>query len=71
MTASSPRSAMYALLSRAPLTSNSAVAPTTPPDLQSTFANREAAHPAIHPGDILYWTACLGGACLLLLCATR
>ena len=23
-----------------------------------------------HPGDILYWVACLGGACLLLLCAT-
>jgi hypothetical protein len=23
-----------------------------------------------HPGDILYWVACLGGVCLLLLCAT-
>jgi hypothetical protein len=23
-----------------------------------------------HPGDVLYWVACLGGACLLLLCAT-
>ena len=23
-----------------------------------------------HPGDILYWVACLGGACLLLLSAT-
>ncbi len=23
-----------------------------------------------HPGDILYWAACLGGACLLLLSAT-
>jgi hypothetical protein len=24
----------------------------------------------LHPGDVLYWVACLGGACLLLLCAT-
>jgi hypothetical protein len=23
-----------------------------------------------HPGDVLDWVACLGGACLLLLCAT-
>lgn len=23
-----------------------------------------------HPGDILYWVACLGGVCLLLLSAT-
>ena len=23
-----------------------------------------------HPGDILYWAACLGGACLLLIAAT-
>jgi hypothetical protein len=23
-----------------------------------------------HPGDILYWVACLGGACLLLIAAT-
>ena len=23
-----------------------------------------------HPGDVLYWAACLGGACLLLLSAT-
>ena len=23
-----------------------------------------------HPGDIIYWIACLGGVCLLLLCAT-
>jgi hypothetical protein len=23
-----------------------------------------------HPGDIVYWVATLGGACLLLLCAT-
>jgi hypothetical protein len=23
-----------------------------------------------HPGDVLYWVACLGGAGLLLLCAT-
>jgi hypothetical protein len=25
---------------------------------------------APHPGDILYWAACLGAACLLLLAAT-
>ena len=24
----------------------------------------------LHPGDVVYWLACLGGACLLLLCAT-
>jgi hypothetical protein len=24
----------------------------------------------LHPGDILYWVACLGGAGLLILCAT-
>jgi hypothetical protein len=23
-----------------------------------------------HPGDVLYWVACVGGACLLLLAAT-
>ena len=23
-----------------------------------------------HPGDVIYWVACLGGACLLILCAT-
>jgi hypothetical protein len=23
-----------------------------------------------HPGDVLYWVACLGGACLLLIKAT-
>jgi hypothetical protein len=24
----------------------------------------------LHPGDIVYWVACLGGACLLLLSTT-
>jgi len=24
-----------------------------------------------HPSDVVYWVACLGGACLLLLCATH
>jgi hypothetical protein len=24
-----------------------------------------------HPADLVYWVACLGGACLLLLCATH
>jgi hypothetical protein len=24
-----------------------------------------------HPGDLVYWVACLGGGCLLLLCATH
>ncbi len=23
-----------------------------------------------HPGDVLYWVACVGGACLLLMAAT-
>jgi hypothetical protein len=23
-----------------------------------------------HPGDVLYWVACVGGACLLILAAT-
>jgi hypothetical protein len=27
--------------------------------------------PSTHPGDILYWAACLGGACLLLLFTIR
>lgn len=25
---------------------------------------------AMHPGDVVYWVACLGGACLLLIKAT-
>ncbi len=25
---------------------------------------------SLHPGDIFYWVACLGGACLLLIKAT-
>jgi hypothetical protein len=24
-----------------------------------------------HPGDVLYWMACVGGACLLLMAATN
>jgi hypothetical protein len=24
-----------------------------------------------HPGDVLYWAACIGGACLLLMAATN
>ena len=24
-----------------------------------------------HPGDVLYWVACVGGACLLLIAATN
>lgn len=24
-----------------------------------------------HPGDVLYWVACVGGACLLLMAATN
>jgi len=25
----------------------------------------------LHPGDVLYWITCVGGACLLLLTATK
>ena len=35
-----------------------------PPDTRNGGPRRP------HPGDVLYWVACLGGACLLLLCAT-
>ena len=34
-------------------------------DGQSGLLNRA------HPSDVVYWVACLGGACLLLLCATH
>jgi hypothetical protein len=48
-------------------------------ELQSFSASNPDARPhnqmlgsrSLHPGDILYWVACLGGACLLLICATR
>jgi hypothetical protein len=50
--------------------------------LQAEEARRAAANPLPpetcsprprrpHPGDVVYWVATLGGACLLLLCATR
>jgi hypothetical protein len=35
-----------------------------PPDTRNGNPRR------LHPGDILYWVACLGGAGLLILCAT-
>jgi hypothetical protein len=35
-----------------------------PPDTRSTGPRGP------HPGDVLYWVACLGGACLLILSAT-
>lgn len=36
-----------------------------PPDTRSGGPRRP------HPGDILYWVACVGGACLLLIAATN
>jgi hypothetical protein len=39
--------------------------PNVPADTRGTGPARGP-----HPGDVLYWVACLGGACLLLLCAT-
>jgi len=34
-----------------------------------SFALPDTRHGGPHPGDVVYWVACLGGACLLLLCA--
>lgn len=46
-----------------------------------TAARQEASAPTMpeapptrrktHPGDVLYWVACLGGVCLLLFTATK
>jgi hypothetical protein len=78
MTGSSARSALLALLAAAPLCSDavhSRVAAAHPrthsEELQPVPGHRETAQRTTHPGDILYWAACLGGACLLLLCSTR
>ncbi|HEY4380155.1 MAG TPA: hypothetical protein VGN01_07395 [Acidobacteriaceae bacterium] len=38
--------------------------------LHLTPGSRMGALRRFHPGDVLYWVACLGGAGLLLLCAT-
>lgn len=40
----------------------------TPDSAQPTAANFLQGR---HFGDVVYWVACLGGACLLLLCATH
>jgi hypothetical protein len=78
MSGSSARSAMFALLAAAPLCSDavkSRVAAAHPrthsEELQSAAVTNSDTKRGTHPGDILYWAACLGGACLLLLCATR
>jgi hypothetical protein len=39
-------------------------------DLQLPPDTRNGGPRRPHPGDVLYWVACLGGVCLLLLCAT-
>ena len=46
-------------------------APPENPGLHLVATTRATGQSAVlHPGDIVYWVACLGGACLLLLCAT-
>jgi len=45
-------------------------APTELPGLHLLADTRGTGPRGPHPGDVLYWVACLGGACLLLLCAT-
>lgn len=35
------------------------------------FGLPDTRHGGPHPGDVVYWVACLGGACLLVLCATH
>jgi hypothetical protein len=48
------------------------VAPTPEPrrSLHLLPGALKAGSRRLHPGDIFYWIACLGGACLLLLSAT-
>jgi len=36
---------------------------------QNALTLPDTRHGGPHPGDIVYWVACLGGACLLVLCA--
>jgi hypothetical protein len=78
MTGSSTRSALLTLLGRTPLSSDSVhsrVAAAHPrthaEELQSSTAAQSNAKRTTHPGDILYWAACLGGAGLLLLFVIR
>jgi hypothetical protein len=80
MTGSSTRSALFALLGANARPSDpvhSRVAAAHPrthsEEMQSpAFSNRDSkSQRTTHPGDILYWTACLGGAGLLLLFALR
>lgn len=44
------------------------------PQIEETGLAVETAQPSwlqshTHPSDVVYWVACFGGACLLLLCA--
>jgi len=80
MTGSSTRTAMFALLGRTPHPSDavqSRVAAAHPrthaEEIQATVSHHSdsTAKRSTHPGDILYWAACLGGAGLLLLFALR
>ena len=45
-------------------------AEAAPPRLQLVPDTRGGGPRRPHPGDVLYWVACLGGACLLLIAAT-
>jgi hypothetical protein len=49
---------------------NGSEAHTTHRGLHLLADTRGAGPRGPHPGDVLYWVACLGGACLLLLSAT-
>jgi hypothetical protein len=46
-------------------------APETHESLSAGFDHGNSVTHRTHPADLVYWVACLGGACLLLLCATR
>jgi hypothetical protein len=45
--------------------------PTAPQQLSPPVRILRSGSRSLHPGDILYWTACLGGVGLLLLFALR
>jgi hypothetical protein len=46
-------------------------APQTHESLQAGLDAGNSVARGTHPADLVYWVACLGGACLLLLCATH
>ena len=51
------------------LTVHSQGMPSAPFEASQPDAGKPSSR-RLHPGDVLYWVACLGGAGLLILCAT-